>query len=49
VRREVLKTMNDLREKFKASGIGTDPLTNSAADAYANYLLTEPENQEALE
>jgi hypothetical protein len=41
--------MNDLREKFKASGIGTDPLTNAAADAYANYLLTEPENQEALE
>jgi hypothetical protein len=43
VRREVLNTMNDLRGKFKAAGIITDPLTNQAADAYA-YLLTEQEN-----
>lgn len=28
VRREVLKTINELREKFKSSNISTDPLTN---------------------
>jgi hypothetical protein len=28
VRREVLKTMNELREKFKSTHIVTDPLTN---------------------
>lgn len=44
VRREVLQTINELREKFKVAGIANDPLTNQAADAYANYLLTEQEN-----
>ena len=48
VRREIMKTINELREKFQHPSVNLDPLTNRAADAYAEFLLRESENEEAL-
>jgi hypothetical protein len=39
VRREVLKTINEYRRKFKAEPLNIDEYTNQAADEYAYYLL----------
>ena len=35
VRREVIRTINEVRDKFKHPGIFTDPYTNEAAVEYA--------------
>ena len=39
VRREVLKTINEYRKKFKAEPLNIDEYTNQAADEYDYYLL----------
>lgn len=51
VRREVIRTINDVREKYGHPGIFTDPYTNEAANEYAQFLLTEEDNEagEALQ
>lgn len=41
VRREVVKTINEFRAGFGRPQIYLDPLTNKAANEYANFLLQE--------
>ena len=48
VRREILRTINELRDKFDRPNILADAMTNKVADAYADYLLREEENEEIL-
>jgi len=48
VRREVLKTVNEYRRKFKADPLNIDDYANQAADEYAYYLLMEEPNDDAL-
>ncbi len=40
VRREILRTINDIRTKFGNNNVFIDPLVNKAANEYAEYLLT---------
>lgn len=45
VRREVLRTINELRGKYPNSiPLNYDEYANYAAEEYANFLLTEREN-----
>lgn len=45
VRREVLRTINELRAKYPNSiPLNIDEYANYAAEEYANFLLTEREN-----
>lgn len=46
VRREILKTINDIREKFGNNHIYADFLTNNAANAYAEHLLNVDSNED---
>lgn len=39
VRREILRTINDIRAKFNNAALHQDPLTNAVANEYAEYLL----------
>lgn len=48
VRRDIIKTINDVREKFKHPGIYGDILLNRVANEYAQFLLSEDENEEAM-
>lgn len=48
VRREILRTVNELRDKFERPNVNVDKLTEKAADAYAEYLLRDEENEEVL-
>jgi hypothetical protein len=50
VRREILRTINDIRTKFGNNNVFIDPLVNKAANEYAEYLLTsdDQENPELL-
>ena len=41
VRREIVKTINELRAGFNRPQIYVDPNTNAAAYEYANYILKE--------
>jgi hypothetical protein len=41
VRREIMKTINEMRDKFERPNIHMDVLTNAAAENYANFLLRE--------
>ena len=45
IRREILKTINDVREAHQAPSIYLDPFACKAANDYANYLLTNPEDE----
>ena len=48
MRREILRTVNELRDKFERPNVNVDKLTEKAADAYAEYLLRDEENEEVL-
>jgi hypothetical protein len=39
VRREILRTINEIRAKFNNSNVFPDLLANRAATEYAEYLL----------
>ena len=39
IRRDIVKTINDLRETINVPGIVIDILSNKAANEYAEYLL----------
>jgi hypothetical protein len=39
VRREILRTINDIRSKFDNNNVFTDLQVNKAANEYAEYLL----------
>ena len=39
VRREIIRTINDIRAKFNNASLHQDPLTNAVANEYAEYLL----------
>ena len=44
VRREILRTINELRDKFDRPNIHIDQMTCKVADAYADHLLREEES-----
>ena len=44
VRREILKTINDIRERFGNPGVYPDQLANKAANEYAEFLLQGDED-----
>ena len=46
IRRDVIKTINELREQAKVPGLYMDILSNRAANEYAEYLLTNEESEE---
>lgn len=48
MRREILRTINELRDKFERANVHSDVMTNKAADDYANYLLQNEESNEVL-
>jgi hypothetical protein len=50
VRREILRTINDIRAKFDNNNVFTDLQVNKAANEYAEYLLQneDQENPEIL-
>jgi hypothetical protein len=48
VRREILRTINELRDKFEKPNVNVDQLTNKAADAYAEHLLRGEESEDVL-
>ena len=39
VRREIIRTINDIRAKLNNASLHQDPLTNAVANEYAEYLL----------
>jgi hypothetical protein len=43
-----MKTINEMRDKFERPNIHMDVLTNAAAENYANFLLREEQNEQAL-
>jgi len=46
IRREIVKTINDLREAHNSPSIYVDTFANKAANEYASYLLQNPEEEE---
>lgn len=48
IRRDILKTINDLREKNEVPGLYIDSFANKSANDYANYCLSNEENDEYL-
>lgn len=44
VRREILKTINEMRDKYDRPNVHMDILTNHAAENYAEFLLREEES-----
>ena len=49
VRREILRTVNDVREKFNHTSIYGEILLNRVANEYSQFLLSEDENQATLD
>ena len=48
IRRDIVKTINDLRETINVPGIVIDILSNKAANEYAEYLLGNGEEEEKV-
>ena len=48
IRREILRTINEIRGKFKNASIHYDPLTCQAADEYAQFLLENKPNDDTF-
>ncbi len=48
IRREVLRTINEIRSKFKNGNIFIDPLASQAADEYAQFLLDHEAQEETF-
>lgn len=46
IRREIMKTINDAREKHGVPSIYVDTFANKAANEYAAYLLQNPEDND---
>lgn len=46
IRRDILRTINDLREAHGAPRINIDPQANEAANEYAAYLMSNHEDEE---
>ena len=44
IRREILRTINEARDKHGAPSIYIDVMANKAATDYANFLMTNPED-----
>lgn len=49
IRRDILRTINEIREAHGSPSIYNDPMSNKAANEYANYLLTNQEDTEMAE
>lgn len=45
IRRTIIQTINDVREAHQAPSIYQDIFANKAATEYANFLLTNPEDE----
>ena len=45
IRREILRTINDIREAHEVPMIYADVMGNKAATEYANWLLSNPEDE----
>ena len=45
IRREILKTINDVRQAHSVPSIYPDVFANKAANEYANFLLNNPEDE----
>ena len=45
IRREILRTINDVRDAHQAPSMYTDPFANKAATEYANHLMQNPEDE----
>lgn len=45
IRRDILRTINDVREAHGVGQIFIDHCANKAANDYANYLMTNPEDE----
>jgi len=45
IRRQILKTINDVREAHQVPSIYLDPMACKAANEYANFLLTNNESE----
>ena len=48
IRRDIIKSINDYREQFSAPGVYVDILANRAATEYAEYLLENDEDLNAV-
>lgn len=48
IRRDILRTINDVREKVRSGTIHIDTFANKAANEYAEYLLRNPENEQQM-
>ena len=46
IRRAIIKTINDVREAHNSPSIYMDVMANRAANEYAQYLLTNSEDDE---
>ena len=45
IRRQIVRTINEVREAHGATSIYTDALSNKAATEYANWLMSNPEDE----
>ena len=45
IRRDIVKSINDMRDAHKSPGIYVDSFSNRAATEYAKYLLSNPEDE----
>ena len=48
IRRDIVKSINDFRERAGANFVYPDTLSNRAATEYAEYLLENAESKDAL-
>ena len=49
IRRDILRTINDARDRHGAPSIYNDVMANKAATEYANYLMTNQEDNAVAE
>ena len=49
IRRDILRTINDARDKHGAPSIYIDVMANRAATEYANHLMNNPEDNAVCE
>jgi hypothetical protein len=49
IRRQIIRTINDMREAHSVPSIYTDVMANKAATEYANYLLSNQEDPAKVE
>jgi len=48
IRRDILRSINEYREKVHSSMVFNDPLTNKVAAEYAEFLLENDEDNAVL-